>query len=174
MAKQRGWGLTSITVGDIEADGGMGLVLTEIFGDTVLGSATLTSTEPTREDIKIEEAADPIDTIVTDEGSWELRFSSYNLSADTLALVFGGTVTGSGDDKVWEAPATQPTVEKSVEVRTKNGRTLQIPRMKLVGQIEWAFDKARYGQVNIIGTVLVPEKSGVAKIKIGPTSVINP
>lgn len=173
MSRKVGWGLTSITVGDIAGDGGMGTVLTELFGSTVLGSATLSSTEPSREDIKVEELSDPIGSITTDEGTLELRFSTYNIEPLVLEALFGGTVTGVGDAAVWTAPSSQPEVEMSVEVRTKSGITIQIPRMKLVAQMELSFDKGRYGQINIIGTVLAPTKVGEAKMKIGPTSVIN-
>lgn len=167
MAKQRVYGLASIVIGDIAGDGGIGLTLTEIFGDTVPGSAVLENTEGTYEPVNIEEDSAPIDNITTQEGTWTLRFSTYNASADALIAIFGGTKTGVAPNEIWSAPDNEPIVEKSVIATTKGGVEFQVARMKLVGNASFAFDKTRYGQVNVIGTILKPTKAGEAKLKIG-------
>lgn len=167
MAKQRVYGLASIVIGDIAGDGGMGTVLTEVFGDTVPGSAVLENTEGTYEPVNIEEDSAPIDNITTQEGTWTLRFSSYNISADALILIFGGSKTGTAPNEIWSAPDNEPTVEKSVIATTKGGVEFAVPRMKLVGNASFAMDKTRYGQINVVGTILKPEKEGEAKLKIG-------
>ena len=95
MAKKV-YGLKAITIGDIAGDGGMGTVLTEIFGETVLGTAVLESTEPTVENIPIEESALPIESLTTAEAVFTLKASTYNIAAATMKKLFGGIATVFG------------------------------------------------------------------------------
>ncbi|WP_256013109.1 hypothetical protein [Desertivirga xinjiangensis] len=163
MAKKV-YGLKAITIGDIAVDGGMGTTLTEIFGQTVAGTAVLESTEPVVENIPIEESSLPFDSITTEEAVFTLRASTYNISADTMLLLFGGTVTGTGENKTWSAPVdgVVPSIEKSVVAETKSGIKFNFVRMKLSGALEATFDKTRLGQINWTGTVLIPTKAATA------------
>jgi hypothetical protein len=156
------FGLTSIHIGDIAGDGGMGTALTEVFGNTVEGTAVLETTEPSTEDIPIEESDAPIKTLTSDPGKWNLVFHSYNLSKDAMIAAFGGTFTGDGSTTpfVWSAPDQRPTVEKSVEVTTKGGVKFSFPRMSLVTKATITFTKTGLGKLEMSGTVLKPNKAG--------------
>lgn len=91
MAK-RTFGLTAIEIGTIESDGGMATVV-ESIGDTVSGTADLTTTDPTVADFNTEESDSPIESVVTAQGKIEFVFSTYNVDGYTLVRLFGGTYT---------------------------------------------------------------------------------
>lgn len=164
MAEKKIWGLKSITIGDIAVDGGMGTVLTEIFGATVKGTAVLESTEPTIEDIEIEESDLAYDSIVTEGAEINLRASTYNVSAATMKKLFGGTITGTAPYETWTAPVDGQTVtiEQSVVAETRTGIKFNFVRMKLIGTLEVTFQKERLGQINWTGKVLIPTKAATA------------
>lgn len=94
MAKKV-YGLKSILFGDPAPDGGMATVLTEIFGETVLGSATITMDPPTKEGVKVEEKKNAIFFIETESPDLFIRASSYNISATTMQKLFGGVASGA-------------------------------------------------------------------------------
>ncbi len=91
MAKHT-FGLVGIKMGAVANDGGMGTSL-DTIGETVKGTAVMTTTEPTKQDFKIEEADAPIESVVTDPGTIEMNFSTYNVDGNTLYKMFGGTYT---------------------------------------------------------------------------------
>lgn len=95
MAKKTIKGLKSILIGDIAADGGMGITLAEILGATVSGTAILESTEPTTQAITIEESSLDYDSVVTSEGTYTLKASTYNVGAIAMQLLFGGIISGA-------------------------------------------------------------------------------
>jgi hypothetical protein len=89
------FGLQSVLMGDPENDGGMGLSLTEV-GETVSGTAEMTTTDPTITDITIEESDSPIESIVT-PGISQFAWSTYNVEASKLVRFFGGAVVNIGN-----------------------------------------------------------------------------
>lgn len=158
------FGLKAITVGPVAGDGGMGTTLTEIFGQTVLGTAVLESTEPTTQDINIEESAIAIENLTTEEAKFSLKASTYNVSAETMLELFGGAITGTAPNQTWTAPVdgSVPVVERSVTAESKSGIKFNFVRMKLVAGLSVAFDKTKLGQINWTGTVLLPAKAATA------------
>lgn len=94
MAKKV-YGLKRVLVGLPAGDGGMGTILTEIFGQTVPGSATLTVEKPTKEGVQIEESDTPIFYIKGAAPTFALNVSSYNISATTMQALFGGVASGA-------------------------------------------------------------------------------
>lgn len=93
--------------------------------------------------------------------------------ADTLsaaAASIGGTGTGfsqvitsvhsTAAEEKWEAPDSFPDVEKSVQVIDSKGNTTKFPRVKLSSKPSLSFTKDALGQVDIVGTILQPTKSG--------------
>ncbi|WP_231489914.1 hypothetical protein [Pedobacter sp. Leaf170] len=93
MAKKV-YALKSIIMGDVHSDGGMGQTLTEVFGETVLGSATLTVDKPTKTGVKTEEKKNSIFFIDGEDPDFTLNASTYNISAKTMKKLFGGTISG--------------------------------------------------------------------------------
>lgn len=93
MAKKV-YGLKSILMGFPLADGSMATTLQEVFGETVLGSATLTMDPPTKTPVKTEEKRNAIAYIQGDDPDFLLKASTYNISASTMKRLFGGTLNG--------------------------------------------------------------------------------
>lgn len=154
-------GLVSVRMGDIAGDGGMGTVLTSI-GDTVAGSASLTTEEAQSQDFTIEESDSPVLSIQTEADKIVLNFSTYNASALNLQRLFGGTVSG----EVWEAPDNIPTLEQSVELTWKQGGRLDIPRGQVKAKLDISFKKDALSKIDITVTVLQPTKVGEPRITI--------
>jgi len=163
MAKKV-YGLKAITMGPVAGDGGMGTTLTEVLGATVKGTATLTSTAPETAEIEIEESDDLYDEIVTKGIVWTLAASTYNVSAETMLELFGGSITTG----VWSPPAdgTTVTVKRSVVAETRTGIKFRFVNMSLTATAEFAFDKTRLGQINWTGKVLKAGKAATPAMSI--------
>jgi hypothetical protein len=101
-------GLTNVLMGDIAVDGDMGTVLTAV-GDTVAGSASMTTSDDAKTDFNIEESSSPVMSIVTTPGTVTFNWSTYNNSAAELFRVFGGTFTVGVAAKV-NSVATHGTI----------------------------------------------------------------
>jgi hypothetical protein len=164
MAERRSIGLKSIKVGDIAVDGGMGTVLAPL-GLTFEGTATLTQEDPEVTPFYAEENDDPVE-MLSSKGDTKLEFAIMDFTPSVMAEVLGGTVTGTGDAAVWNAPETIPTIEKSIEVVTRKDVRIQIPRAKIDAKIDMNLGKKEMGLIRIVATALKPTKTGEAPIKI--------
>lgn len=163
MAK-RVLGVASIKLGAIAGDGGMGTSLTQI-GDTVPGSAILENAEGTTQDFFSEESDTPIESIISEAGTTTFNFSTMNLDADSLVLLFGGTKT-TGPPVKWEPPATLGTKELSIEVIDRKGNKFEFVRVSVKPKFTVNFNKTALGQVDIVGTILTPTKAATAAFTI--------
>ena len=94
MAKKV-YGLKKILMGFQLPDGSMATTLTEVFGETVLGSATLTMDPPSKTPVKTEEKRNAIAYIQGEDPDFLLKASTYNISASTMKRLFGGTLNGT-------------------------------------------------------------------------------
>lgn len=234
-------GLASIRMGALASNGSMGTALTQV-GATVSDTAAITTEEGTNTDFGIEESDSPFYSYESTPGKLVFNWSTYDVSLDTAARFFGGSVaaavtavlttgsltagsgyvngtyynvpltggTGSGaratvvvsggavtsvtityggtgytaSDSLsasnvhlggtgtgfaivaatvgagraaWAMPDTLPAIERSIEVITKDGWTLLIPRMSIVAKMQWNFKKTALAQIDITGTILDPE-----------------
>ena len=157
-------GLKQVLIGDVAVDGGMGTSLSTI-GATVSDTASITSEQPQVTDLTIEEQDDPFYSIST-PGKRTIAWSSYDVTPTALVKVLGGTasVDGSGND-VWEAPDQAPEIVVSIKILTKSDGIVELPRVKLTGIPQFNLKKTAAFQVDLTGTILLPEKTGVAPIK---------
>lgn len=163
MAKHT-FGLAKIEYADIAGDGGAGTSFTEI-GETVNGSCTITSTDPQTTDFNIEESDSPVESVVSTPAEISLATSTYNVEADQLVALFGGTKT-AGPPVVWEAPDQLPEMEKTFRLTDKKGNVILIPRAKIQSKLNISFAKDKLGQLDLAIKVLQPNKSGVKRLKI--------
>lgn len=92
MAKKHIIGLTKIEIGDIAGDGGVATTFVEV-GDTVIGSAKMSSQEGTTTDFFIEESDSPVESFESTPSKLILSWSTSNVGAVTLGKFLGGTVT---------------------------------------------------------------------------------
>ncbi len=257
MAKHT-FGLQSVKLGEVEEDGGMSTALVEV-GETVTGSATMTTEDNQVTDFNIEESDSPVESVVTTPGKITFAWSTFNTAAEIMVRFFGGTVvdaivgvvnriatlgsitggssytpgtysavpltggtgtgatanitvsgggavtvvtlvskgsgysvadtlsalaaniggTGSGFSvpvatretitavgEKWQAPDSFQDVERSVELLDKKGNVVQIPRAKISAKMGLSFAKDKLGQLDMVATVLQPEKSGEKRITI--------
>jgi hypothetical protein len=111
-------GLKSLKLGPIAVDGGMGTVL-EAYGATVENTAVFSSEEPETTNYPIEESDDPHYTS-SKPGQKILSWASYNLDADSLVRLCGGTATTENGKRVYNAPEIAPEIEMSIEVTDLN------------------------------------------------------
>jgi hypothetical protein len=89
MAKKV-FGLASCKIASIASDGGMGTALNTV-GETVSGTATMTSEDNTVTDFTIEESDSPVESIVSEAGKITFAWSSYKVDYNTLVKLLGGT-----------------------------------------------------------------------------------
>lgn len=165
MAEKRSFGLKSIKIGAVGADGGMGADLAAL-GVTSEGTAVFSKDEDEVKEFFSEENDDPIE-IITKKGKTTLQFGIVDVTPSTLVKVLGGTVDVSVPaTPVWKAPATAPSIEKSIEVITKKDVKIEIPRALITASIDWNLGKEALATVKIKATVLTPTKEGEPSVKI--------
>jgi hypothetical protein len=88
--KKHVFGLASVKMGAVANDGDMGTSLYDI-GETVAGTAALTTDDNTVTDFSVEESDSPVESVVTARGKIQFAWSSYDVSAAQLFKFFGGT-----------------------------------------------------------------------------------
>lgn len=92
MAKKHIYGLSSIKIGAVGAGGTMGTDLEQI-GETATDTATMSTEDNQITDINIEESDSPVESITTQQGKITFAWSCYDVSAQALYKMFGGTLT---------------------------------------------------------------------------------
>lgn len=162
MSVQRSIGLTSLKIGAIAGDGGMGASLTQV--NTVKDTVKITSSDPDIKEFYEEEVTDPVYVITTKDPSLTLEFSIYDIQPDTLISFFGGTKAGTPE--VWTPPATYAQVEKSIEITSLTGVVLKIVRAKLLPQFDWNVSRQELSMVKIKAVILTPTKAATAAYTI--------
>lgn len=159
-------GLSKIEMGSIAADGGMGTTLAQL-GYTYQDTCTMTQDDPETNEFYAEEEDDPV-IAISKGGKINFAFSLMNPSPEAMVTLMGGTakksVNTATENDTWEAPATIAQVEQSVRITPIKGYRIDVPRMKITAKINAEFRKSGIFLIEVSGTVLAPEKSGVAKI----------
>jgi hypothetical protein len=89
MAKHN-FGLVSVEMGTIGGGGTMSTSLSTV-GETAIGSATMTTADPTITDFNIEESDSPVESIVTTPGKISFAWSTFNIEPDEMVRFFGGS-----------------------------------------------------------------------------------
>ncbi len=153
-------GLSKIEVGAIGTDGAMGTSLAAL-GYTYQDTCKMTQDDPETTDLYAEEVDDPVVSI-SRGGKTNFAFSLMNPSVTSLADLLGGTADEAAG--TWTAPDTIPTVEKSVRITPEQGLKFEIPRLRMVSKINAEFSKKGILLIEISGTVMKPEKEGLAKM----------
>lgn len=162
MAEKRTIGLTSIKLGAVGVDGGMGASLA-VLGNTFQGTATLTQEDPAENEFFAEEQDDPIEVLFT-KGKTTLEFAIVDFTPATMVKVLGGTVSGVAPAEKWEAPTDIPAIEQSIEIITKKNLKIEIPRASVKAKLDLNFSKSEMGRILVSATVLKPELAGTAPI----------
>ena len=156
-------GLSSIEVGEIATDGGMGTAL-ETLGLTYQDTCKFMQEDPETTDFYAEEVDDPVFSM-SRSGKNIFNFSIMNPELVTLQKLLGGTITGTGSAAKWSPPIVMPIIEKSVRITPQQGLLFNIPRMKIVTKINGEFSKKGLFLLEVTGTVLQPTKAGLGKFE---------
>lgn len=150
-------GVSSIAIGAIATDGGMGTTLSPL-GYTEEGSAQINMDDPTETEFNVEELDTPI-WIESKAGKIAVAFKVANPDEDTLVKVFGGTKTGTGATAVYTWPLISPVIERSIKITPKQGMGISIPRAKITAKFSSEIGRAALLGVEVTGTVLQPTKA---------------
>jgi len=162
-------GLSSIEMGDIAPDGGMGETLS-VVGQTLQGTCNVTQDDPEMTDFFAEELDDPVVSIGR-RGKTNLNFSLMNPDLEVLQKLFGGTITGTGSAAKWSAPKQLPVIEKSVKVTPQMGLIWEFPRMKINAKINGQFSRENIFVIEVNGSALQPTKATESAYSAYPVQV---
>lgn len=163
-------GLEAVFIGEIPADGGVATTFEEV-GQTARDTASLTSTEITTNDIFVEESDDPVISSNTGGGTFNITWTSLDVSTEKLVSALGGTVTGSGANTMWNAPDKSPIIYKSVRMVAPGGYEATAARVKLNVTVSFNFQRSNPAQITYNGVVMTPTKAGVPKLITGVPAV---
>ena len=141
------YSLASLKMGNVGVTGQMGTSLTE-FDDPVRDTCVVTMEAGTAQDF-FSEIADDQYYSVNIPGKITLTADFYAKSAAQLQMVFGGTVTG----ETWQTPASQVTLEQSIELTHKNGNKLSIIRASVTCTFEWNFKRTALPLIHLTSNI---------------------
>ncbi len=162
MAEIRSIGLASIKLGAIAGDGGIGTSLT-VLGVTYQDTAELVREDPEITEIYSEENDEPEEVLET-KGPALVRWSIMNVDPDEVVRVLGGEVTGTAP-KVYNSPVSKAPIELSIEIVTRSGLKIEIPRAKINAKENFQFRKKGVLLIDIEARILTPTKSNTSPIK---------
>lgn len=158
MAEIRSIGLSSIKLGDIAVDGGMGTSLS-ILGVTYQDTAELVRDDPEITEIFSEENDEPEEVLET-KGPARVRWSIMNVTPADAARVLGGEVVGG----IYKSPMAKEAIEQSVEIVTKTGLKIEIPRAKIYAKENFQFRKKGVLLIDVEARILTPSKENTPPI----------
>lgn len=161
-------GLAKIEIGAIAVDGGMGTSLA-VIGYTAENSVTFSEEDGTTTEFYAEEIDTAIDS-VTKAGKRSVNFTLASPDPDQLVAVFGGTTSGTAPNKTWKAPDSIPVIEKSLKITPSKGLVFSFPKVSLAAKFSGGFSKTDTLKVDVIATVLQPDKAGEAKASATPVA----
>ena len=131
------------------------------FGLTYEDTCKMSQDDPETTEFYAEEEDDPVESIEK-QGKITFAFSIMNPDLTTLTRLFGGTVASD----VYAYPDTVSMVEESVIIKPRKGLMFQVPRMKLVSKINGEFSKKGLLLIEVTGTVLKPQTTGLKKMYV--------
>lgn len=162
---QYSFGLSTIKIGDILGDGGMGTTL-NVLGQTAEDTCELVNDDPETTEFYVEESDDPV-VQISKAGKSTLKLTVADPDIETLETLFGGTTIGETPNRVWHYPATIPTIEKSIEVTPANGFTkFNFPRCSMTAKFNSKFSKKTLFQIEVTALLLTPTKAGLTKMYV--------
>lgn len=158
-------GIDLIEIGDTGTDGAMATSL-RVLGHTNIDSASITEADGTVTDFLVEELDTPIYSTNV-PGKKTMTFQVADPDLEAFQEVFGGTITGTGDAAVWNAPQTIPRREISIKITPKIGYIIQIPRAILMPRLSADLGKNRLVMIEVTADILNPQDTDIAPIMFG-------
>jgi|GEM_PF-1414241 len=169
MATESSVGLKKIEIADVVKTGtGIPSAWVKELKAAVIGTATFSETANTSTDIRIEQQPTGIyRRLTTEYGIKTIAVSLYDVSADNLNKLKGGTVTAAvpgTSGKKWNASREAVDIEQAVRLTTFDDFKIIIPRARLEALIDWPLTVGDLGKVAITFTALLPELTTVSDL----------
>lgn len=146
------YGIASVKLGEPTDLATMPVSL-DAFSETVKGSFTLAETEATTIDAETEESIAPVGSITDKEAVLEGTWKTFDYTPAMLAMVKGGTATGTTK---WVAPAAPVNIEKALQVTTTVGAKLNVFKAKIVARFTGVMSKSGFSEIEIKFKALSP------------------
>lgn len=159
-------GLKSISIGDPVADGGIATAWTAL--GTILQDTATFVTESGEETPFYGEASDDPFLLKQSKGISALKFSVVDFEPTAMAAILGGSVTGTGATRQYEAPLAAVNIEKSVKVVNEYNHELSIVRGKVNAVVNAKLAKKGISQIDVTVKVLTPKKAATAPWTFAP------
>jgi hypothetical protein len=139
----------------------MPVTLTQ-WAQTVEGSFTVSESEPTLKDFKVEETASPVKTIVSEAGTTTLKWRAYDIAPSLIAIVKAGTPTA---ETKWVSPVTTAALNLAIEITTTDGAKISVYKASVFARFDGAITRGDLWQMEVTAKVIDPG-SGVAPFEI--------
>jgi len=159
-------GLKKIEIADVPATG-LPTAWVELE-DAQIDSASLTEGEATFEDIYIEQQRDVYRRIETQAGALTFTVQLYDVGADVLNLLKGGTVvpaTGTTGKK-WKAPTETIQIVKAVRLTSLDDYKFVIPRGQVSALITFALAKSGLATITLTITATKPSDDTLSIVEV--------
>jgi len=119
--------------------------------DAQIDSASLTETDATYEDIRIEQKPGIYRRIVTEEGSIVFTVQLYDVSPDNINLLKGGTVTAATETvgKRWHMSKETVNIQKALKLVTLDDYIIYIPNGFVSALITWNLAKSQLATITL-------------------------
>lgn len=168
MSKESSVGLKKIEVADVPATG---LPTTWIeLKAAVIGTATLSESAATKTPLRIEQAPQGVyRNLTTEYGVKTFVVSLYDVSADNLNKLKGGTVTPAvpgTSGKIWKSGRDVVNKEQAVRMTTSDGFIIILPRTDFEALIDWPMTVGDAGKVALTFTALLPADESLSDIQV--------
>jgi hypothetical protein len=158
MANVTTTGLAAFEIGDIESDGGIATTWTSL-GLIAEGSASFNQADGTKTQFFAEQLDLPVFETVK-QGEQSFNFSLGFADFTQIQKVMGGTISGSGINQKWSAPAQIPVIHSSIRIVPTSGLVLNICKASFSAKISGGFSKTDNMKIEVVATILSPDKAG--------------
>lgn len=166
MANESSVGLKKIEIAAVPASG-LPTAWTELKA-VKIGSAVLSESEDSTTNIKIEQKPKATYRKVTTEyGETTIAVEVYDVTADNLLLLKGGTVAAAvpgTSGKQWKKGSEAVEIQKAVKLTTFDDFIIIIPQAHVSALINWPLTVGELGSVSITFTALQPTDTSLEEI----------
>lgn len=151
------------TGGTLPADGDF----VEI-GDTQTGNATFAETEPTLENVEIEQQPGTYRVIETASGVITYTMSTYDVSPETLQELKGGDIipAAAGRGQGWKMGSTAININRCAKLITLDDVEIYVPNARVTGLFNFATQKGALATIQVSLTVQNPGNTALGAIMV--------
>jgi hypothetical protein len=158
------YGVTSIEMGPIASDGGMGTSLVDV-GQIEEKTCTIEQADTTIVEKRSEQSDDPY-LRLKKRGVKTLKFTIVDFTPANLIKFLGGEETVEGSDPAWDDGDVVEDIERSVKVTTKNGIIFHIIRGDITAKIVGSLTSDDNLKVEVTCVALKPTKANTKSFRI--------